>query len=347
MNEMVRVINAGLQTMVVDLGRHGWYWHGLPPSGPMDRFSYLAGNILLGNDENAASLECCYTCPSLEIMSDTCVVFTGVELQPMINDEAIPMWQVHGVKQGDVISFGGSQGGKWAYLSFSGGIDVPVVYGSRTTYLPGHLGGFEGRALRKGDILGLLPPTTHFSRVVGTRLQNAYVPHFSDYNEVRVVFGLQEHFVTNKDEWSEAIWELSTMDSRIGYRFYTKEFAYRWARQPGTQPRRLSVAQNPCDTIIVPCPLGSIQTNIRNEATVVLQDTISVTGFVSVGSVIQSDLDTLAQAKPGDTVKFMPISYEQAVDARRARYALLNRIRESCLRLPRSEGLRNPGPRQE
>ncbi|MFC1872060.1 allophanate hydrolase, partial [Chloroflexota bacterium] len=98
---MIKVIYGGFQTLVVDPGRYGWYWQGLPPSGPMDRFSFLVGNILLGNDDNAAGLECCYIGPTLEVMKDTYVAFTGAEVEPLVNGELVPMWQACGVKSGD------------------------------------------------------------------------------------------------------------------------------------------------------------------------------------------------------------------------------------------------------
>lgn len=328
---MIKVTEGGFQTLVVDLGRYGWFWHGLPPSGPIDHFSFLIGNILLGNDENVASLECCYTGPTLEIMEETCVAFTGADVDPMINGSVVPMWQVHRIRPGDVISFNYIKSGAFFYVSFSGGIDVPVMYGSRTTYVLGHLGGYEGRPLREGDFLRLLPPNTHLSKVMGIRLEDKYVPSFPEYNEIRVVFGLQGYLVSNVNEFYEVTWEMSTMGSRVGYRFLSEGFVYRWTRQERGEPQPFGAAEHPCDTILIPYPIGSIQTDMWNEAIVVLEDAISVGGFINLCTVIPCDLDTVGQVKPGDKVKFIPISREQALRARKERFELLNRIRESCL----------------
>ncbi len=326
----IKVIDGGLQTIIVDLGRYGWYWQGLPPSGPMDRFSFMVGNILLGNDVNAASLECCYLGPTLEIVKNTCVTFTGAEASPVINNEIVPMWQVHQVKSGDVISFHHCKAGRWFYISFSGGIDVPLVCGARSTYLPGRLGGYKGRTLKSGDTLKLFSPTTHLSKVRGLRLEDKNIPSFREYNEVRVVFGLLRHLVLNIDDFCEATWELSTMDNRVGYRFHAQDFKYRWARQERGEPQVFGAAKNPCDTIIISYPVGSIQTDMWNEAIVVLQDATTGGAFAPIGTVIQCDQDTLAQAIPGDKVKFVAVSHEQALAVRKERFKLLNRIRESC-----------------
>jgi allophanate hydrolase subunit 2 len=163
------------------------------------------------------------------------------------------------------------------------------------------------------------------------RLEDKYVPSFPEYNEIRVVSGLQGYLVSNVNEFHEVTWEMSTMGSRVGYRFLSKGFAYRWARQERGEPQPFGAAEDPCDTILIPYPIGSIQTDMWNEAIVVLEDAISVGGFVSLCTVIPCDLDTVGQAKPGDKVKFIPVSREQALHARKERYELLNRIRESCL----------------
>ncbi|MFC1871591.1 hypothetical protein ACFLYF_04250 [Chloroflexota bacterium] len=216
-------------------------------------------------------------------------------------------------------------------VRFRGGIDVPVVYGSRTTYLPGHLGGYEGRALRRGDILRCLAPAGESFKSRGIRLEDEYIPSFPRDNEVRVVFGLLQHLVTNLNEFSEVASELSTKDTRIGYRFYSEGFAYTWMRQERGKARHFGAGKDLCNTILIPYPVGSIQTDVKNGAIVVLQDAVSVGGYVTIGTVIQSDQDVLAQAKPGHLVKFIPISREQALSVRQEKREMLNRIMESCL----------------
>jgi biotin-dependent carboxylase-like uncharacterized protein len=329
---VIKVIDGGFQTIVVDMGRYGWYWHGLSPSGPMDRFSFVVGNILLGNDENSSGLECCFVGPTLEIMEDCCVVFCGAEVNPKINDAIVSMWQVHRVKPRDIISFSSPKRGVWFYVCFSGGIEVPLVYGSRTTCLPSCIGGYEGRQLRKGDILSLLPAITHPSKVIEIRLEDKYVPSFPGSKEIRVVFGLLQHLVSNIENFIETTWELSKKANRMGYRFYSQGFVYKWTKQERGEPQPFGAGQDPCNAILSPYPVGSIQTDMINGAIVLLQDAVSIGGYVTLGTVIQCDQDLLAHNKPGDKIRFVPVAQEQALHARKKKYELLNRIRESCLR---------------
>jgi biotin-dependent carboxylase-like uncharacterized protein len=328
----MRVIHYGLRTLVVDLGRFGLYAEGLPPSGAMDRFSFRVGNILLGNDENVAGLECCFVGPTLEVMENACMVFTGAEVDPRINDEIVPMWQVHRVKPGDLISFGHLKSGVYFYICFSGGIDVPIVYGSRTTNLQVGIGGYEGRPLRNGDTLRLFPPTTHFSMVEGRRLEDKYIPKFSNRYEVRTVFGLSKDLVYNLDEFTEATFELSPQFGRIGNRYYSSEFKYRWTLDVRNEPQPLGAGDERCNTPPRPYPIGSIQADAMNGAIVLLQDGVNKGCFLCFAVLVEPDMDIVGQNRPRDKVKFVSVSQEQALSIRKGEYIRLNRIRESCLK---------------
>ena len=103
---MLEVLEPGLLTTVQDLGRFGWYHIGMPPSGAMDNFSFRVGNLLVGNDENAAGLEMTYTGPTLRVTQTTTVAVTGAELSFRINDHPTTLWQTHRVTAGDILSCG-------------------------------------------------------------------------------------------------------------------------------------------------------------------------------------------------------------------------------------------------
>src|SRR5690625_3640542 len=102
---MINVISPGLQTTVQDEGRIGYYEVGMPPSGAMDKYSYFASNLLVGNDENAAVLEIAFLGPVLEFQCDTVIAITGGVIPPKINDEPVNMWETIAVKSGDILSF--------------------------------------------------------------------------------------------------------------------------------------------------------------------------------------------------------------------------------------------------
>src|SRR5262245_46181054 len=149
----IKVISPGLATTVQDLGRPGYYHLGIPLSGGMDRLALRAANMLVGNDEGAAVLEAVFTGPELEFTSDATVAVTGAELPPKVDGQPRETWTTFRLTAGQRLSFAFLKKGARAYIAVSGGIDVPVVLGSRSTYALGALGGHEGRKLAAGDLL--------------------------------------------------------------------------------------------------------------------------------------------------------------------------------------------------
>jgi len=330
---VIEVVDGRFQTLVTDLGRFGYYYLGLPSDGPMDNFSFRVGNILLGNDENAAALECAFAIPTLKVMDDTCVVFTGAEVGPTINGDLVPMWQVYRVKKGEVISQGIVKSGCRAYVCFSGGIDVPLDYGSRSTNLPSGVGGYEGRALREGDVLRLLPPTTHWAKVVDRRLEDKYIPRFGSSYELRVIPDGMIHEIDNFDEFCEVTWKVSTYFCRTAYRLLSAGFEYAWARKRAGVPQPFGAGQEPGNAHVNVYPVGSVQVNVGNEAILVLQDAVTAGGYVTICTVIETDQDIIGQGKTGDEIKFVPVRMRDALRIRNERCRALNRIRESFLGL--------------
>ena len=150
----IEVVKPGLATSVQDLGRPGYYHLGIPISGGMDQYAVLAANLLVGNAEGDAVLEAVFMGPELRFTADALVAVTGAELPPKVDGVEQPTWTAFRVKAGQVLSFGYLKSGARAYIAVSGGIDVPLVLGSRSTYLLGALGGYEGRALQAGDEIG-------------------------------------------------------------------------------------------------------------------------------------------------------------------------------------------------
>src|SRR5947209_18645003 len=123
----IRVVKPGLATTVQDLGRPGYYHIGIPLSGAMDRFALRAANLLVGNPEDAAVLECAFLGPELEFTADATVAVTGGELAPKVDGAERATWAAFAVKKGQTLSFAFLKSGARAYIAVSGGIDVPVV----------------------------------------------------------------------------------------------------------------------------------------------------------------------------------------------------------------------------
>ena len=191
---MIRILEPGPQTTVQDLGRTGQMRYGIPPSGPMDRFAFVVANRLVGNADAAAALECTLVGPRLEVDAPGAVAVTGADMPLTVNGAEAPRWATIILKAGDVVKLGPARAGVRTYIAFAGGLDVPLVLGSRSTYLRGRLGGLDGRALRKGDTLRALPCGPAPPR----RAERRAMPEYSGELAIRVVLGPQA------DRFSEA-----------------------------------------------------------------------------------------------------------------------------------------------
>src|SRR5437588_3323386 len=190
----IEVIKPGLSTSVQDLGRPGYYHLGIPESGGMDRFALRAANLLVGNDENDSVMEATFLGPELRFTADALVAVTGAELPPKVGGSPRPTWTSFAMKTGEILNFDFLKQGARAYIAVAGGIDVPVVLGSRSTYALGALGGFEGRPLRAGDVLALSTPkrAPREGRAVPEALRR---PH-SATPSLRVMPGLYDFRIT-------------------------------------------------------------------------------------------------------------------------------------------------------
>ncbi|KAB7537268.1 allophanate hydrolase, partial [Verminephrobacter sp. Larva24] len=151
----IEVIEPGLATTVQDLGRPGYYHLGIPQSGALDQYALRLANLLVANDETAAALECTLLAPRLQFRQDAIIAVTGAELDVRIAGQPVARHAAHLIEAGQQLSFGFMKSGARAYIAVAGGIAVPVVLGSRSTYGLGAFGGFAGRKLQAGDILPL------------------------------------------------------------------------------------------------------------------------------------------------------------------------------------------------
>ena len=147
------VTRAGFLTSVQDLGRTGFRQFGVSTSGALDSFGLRVANLLVGNDEGAAGLEITLGGLQLRFEDERIVAWCGGEFDVQIGSRALPAGHVAHLQAGDELKFGRAQIGCRCWLAISGGIDVPVVLGSRSTDLRANFGGLEGRALRDGDVI--------------------------------------------------------------------------------------------------------------------------------------------------------------------------------------------------
>ena len=305
----IKVITPGLSTTVQDLGRPGYYHLGFPEGGGMDRFATMVANLLVGNPEGAALLEATFMGPELEFTAPAVVAVTGGELPPKLNGVEQATWESFPVKAGDRLSFGFLKGGARAYIAVSGGIDVPLVLGSRSTYVLGALGGFEGRAIKAGDEL----PVGQGTGTPGRSLPPALRRPEAAAIELRMLPGLYWHRITEAagTRFFEDVWKVAPEADRIGYRFrggHPLEFVER--EQP------FGAGSDPSNIVDACYPYGSIQVPSGTEPIVLHRDAVSGGGYMMLGAVISADMDAIAQLQPHRPAQFVPVTLDQALAAR-------------------------------
>jgi biotin-dependent carboxylase-like uncharacterized protein len=320
----IKVISPGLATTVQDLGRPGYYHLGIPLSGGMDRFALRAANMLVGNDEGAAVLEAVFTGPELEFTGDATVAVTGAELPPKVDGKPRETWTTFRLRAGQRLSFDFLKKGARAYIAVGGGIDVPVVLGSRSTYPLGALGGHDGRKLQAGDLLpvGKVDSMAKEGRSVPGEFRQALTMPA----ELRVVPGLYWHRITEAsgEHFFDDEWKVALEADRIGYRFKggrTLEFV------PRTPP--FGAGSDPSNIVDACYPYGSIQVPGGTEPIVLHRDAVSGGGYCMIGTVISADMDLIGQLQPHTPTRFVKIDLEAALAARHERAALLEQVRST------------------
>ena len=321
---MINVRKPGLQTTVQDQGRIGYYEIGMPPSGAMDKFAFSVANLLVGNHPNAAVLEITYLGPVLEFGKKMKISLTGGEIPPRINGQPVPMWTTLQVQEGDQLSFDFVKGGARVYLAVEGGIAVPLIMGSRSTYTLIGIGGYEGRALAEGDVL-YTADMREKCVPVGTSIDPSLIPAYGKSHEIRVVMGLCSYRLTeeSKQTFLDTEWTVTPEANRTGYRHRGERLHFVEREQP------FGAGSNPSNVTDLGYPIGSIQVPDGVEPIVLLHDAVTGGGYATIATVISSDLDRMAQVKTNDKVRFVSVTLPEALEARKEKKETLNKIKEA------------------
>ena len=318
----IDVLKPGLATSVQDMGRTGYYHLGIPPSGAMDRYSMRCANLLVGNAEEAAGLEITFLGPELVFKEAAVVAVTGARMKPRVNGQDMPQDESFEIPAGGVLSFDYLKGGARAYLAVAGGIDVPVVLESRSTYGLGALGGYMGRKLAAGDTLPVGKPA---SATPGRKLPAEFITETPRQVELRVVAGLYDHWLTPESlaAFFDDEWTIASEADRIGYRF-------KGGRPLQFRPRErpFGAGSDPSNIVDACYPIGSIQIPGGLEPIVLHCDAVSGGGYAMLGTVINADLDRIAQLQPNYKARFVRVDVDQALAARREYGMRLARLRE-------------------
>ena len=320
---MIEIIETAPLNAVHDLGRLGTRCYGIGRSGAMDRVALAAGNAMLGNDANAAGIEVQLFPIVLRFTVDTMVAVTGADAGALLDGVPVPAFWAMPVKAGQELELVSPADGMRSYVTVAGGIDVPVVLGSRTTALRDAFGGFEGRALKAGDMLPIgAAPALSAREPAGFGAASPWhavtrpacgdaVP---DDITLRVVpAGEYEQY----DEPSQAAlwaqpWVVTTQSNRQGYRLQGDKAL---VRQP------LEMRSHG----IVP---GVVQVPPSGQPIIQLSDGNSAGGYPKIGVVIDADLWRVAQAAPGRRLRFVPCTPALAREAERELAHYLDTLRQ-------------------
>lgn len=310
--EIFRVLEPGLYTTVQDKGRYGYQQFGIPISGAMDQFAYRVANLLVGNPEEAAVLEMTVFGPRLEVLAEVDIAVTGADMPITINDEVAKGWTSLRVRPGDVVVLKQVRSGCRAYLAVTGGIDVPMVMGSRSTYVGGKLGGYQGRPLKKGDLLACRPAEP---LKAPRKLSPSFIPRYTSEILLRAVPGPQDdYFDEGLRIFFDSEFKVSTRADRMGYRL-----------EGPVIPHRKGVPQSIISEPSVP---GGVQIPPDGQPIILLLEQ-TVGGYTKIATVISTDISRVAQAKPGDRIRFEQVDLETAYGVLRAQEQTLQKIREA------------------
>jgi antagonist of KipI len=312
--DMIEVIKPGLLTTVQDQGRWGYQSYGVGIAGAMDCFALTAGNFLVGNPEGAAGLELTLLGPTLKFQGEALFALTGADLNPRLDGIPFPNWTAHLAPPGSTLSFGGRKNGVRAYLSVAGGIDVPPVMESRSTYLIGRFGGLEGRALKNQDKLPLGMLTTSWKSLVGRFFPENLRPHYQKNPQIRVILGPFQDFFSEEGiaTFLSTDYVITQNSDRMGYRLQGKSVH---RRKEGE---------------LITCGLanGTVQIPPNGQPIVLLTDRQTIGGYPIIATVIHADLPLLAQCAPGNVVRFRAILPDEAREAYLALWGPLKKF--SC-----------------
>ncbi|MBL8534675.1 MAG: 5-oxoprolinase/urea amidolyase family protein, partial [Betaproteobacteria bacterium] len=298
----IDVLEPGVQTTVQDWpGRVGYWAIGVPPSGPMDSLALRLANRLLGNDENAAGLECTASGPTLRFNCATTLVLAGAAMTAELDGKPLSFWRTHRVEAGSVLRLGRIAGpGLRTYLGVAGGIAVPQYLGSRSTFTLGQFGGHAGRTLRAGDVL---PLDAKAIRPRDAVLRDDLIPRYEECWEIGVLYGPHgaPDFFTDKDveTFFETDWEVHYNSSRTGVRLIGPK--PQWARSDGGE-----AGLHPSNIHDNAYAIGAI--DFTGDMPVILgPDGPSLGGFVCPAVIADTELWKTGQLKPGDRVRFVRV----------------------------------------
>lgn len=311
----VIIEKAGMLTSVQDAGRVGYLADGLPAAGCMDSYSQGLANWLVGNPPEQGVLEVTLVGPVLRFTATAMVAIVGADFDITINDEKVDASQTLFPNGGDTIQFGILHSGCRAYIAIAGGFDIDSVLGSQSTYIPAGLGGFEGRALQKGDRLSFTPnvKTGVLDKKILPKPLNI---QYQRQAMLRAVKGVEWDGFTPEAQslFFSTDFTVSPQSNRMGYRLVM-----------GTNlPKKLEGYHQ--QMITTGLASASVQVTAEGDPIITMKDGQTSGGYPRIANIIQADRHLLGQLKPGDNVRFYQVSLEKAIILHREKQQWINQL---------------------
>jgi antagonist of KipI len=309
-SEVLRVEKPGLFTTIQDLGRPHAMSSGVPPGGAMDRFAHKAANLLTGNDENAATLECTLSGPQLVAVRPCLVAITGADFDPQVNGRPAPMWTGMFLSVGDELSFAGRRWGARAYIAVAGGIAGDRWLGSMSTSLLASRGGMHGRLLAAGDVIAVSSVPTG-PAISGRLLSPDHRPAYTDHT-LHAIAGphVRRLDTEGRKAFFGSAFEVSRDADRMGYRL---------------EGPVLQVSGD--ELLSFGLVAGAVQVPRSGQPILLMADHQTAGGYPVVATVASAAIPVAAQLLPGDELWFAEVTIDVALRTRATQRAALDSLK--------------------
>ncbi len=297
----IEIVSPGNRLTVQDLGRRGSQRYGVSVSGALDLQAAVIANRLVGNATTSAVLESTFGGVSIKFSQQMKVAVTGAEVMVEVNGFPIATWETQIVPADGELNVVMPSRGLYSYIAIEGGIDVPIVLGSRSTHIASALGGLDGRAMLAGDMLLIGEESEGQPRPrAGTSTPAGLEPACGNHSRsIRVIEGPQQDAFDNdaKETFFGTTFTVSNLTDRQG------------ARLEGAEVRAIGGKH---DIVSDPAYMGAVQVPADGKPIVLLADRQPTGGYAKIASVISADLPAVVQKTPGSEIEFELIGIEKA-----------------------------------
>ena len=293
--KVIRVPAPGLLTTVQDLGREGFGPMGVSPSGAADPISLRLGNRLVGNAEGTAALEMTLLGGTFLFPEGAILALTGSDFGATLDGAPLEQWMSVEAKPGQTLRVGSTRSGARCYLCVQGGIGVKPLLGSASTHLLSGLGGHQGRALRKGDVLQIGAATVSFQK---RALAAQALQRLSPRKVLRVTPGPQSDWFPppSQKKFYESTYRVAEESNRMGLRLEGRPIAR------GSSGEMITEGVS----------IGAVQITAAGLPIILFVEQQTTGGYAKIANVISADLHSLGQLRPRDEIRFESVDWDTA-----------------------------------